>query len=165
LDALTITAISVFREVRNFPSGLRRLGMAKINLGRVILGGLLAGLVINIGEFVLNMVILEKPWEEALKALNLHPFSSSAVTYLVLLAFALGILAVWVYSAIRPRFGAGPMTAICAGLIVWALASLYPTGGALPMHLFPRRLLFYTTLWELFELPIATLVGAWIYRE
>ena len=33
------------------------------------------------------------------------------------------------------------------------------------MNLFPRRLLFYTTVWELFELPIATLAGAWIYGK
>ena len=139
--------------------------MAKINMGRVILGGLLAGVVINIGEFVLNMAILQKQWDEALKALNRPPFAGEVVAFFVLLAFALGILAVWMYAAIRPRFGAGPLTAICAGLIVWALASLYPTGGALPMGLFPRHLLLFTVLWELFELPIATLAGAWVYKE
>lgn len=32
--------------------------MNNINLGRVILGGLLAGLVLNIGEFVLNDFVL-----------------------------------------------------------------------------------------------------------
>ena len=32
--------------------------MGKINMTRVILGGLLAGLVINIGEFILNDTIL-----------------------------------------------------------------------------------------------------------
>jgi len=139
--------------------------MAKINLGRVILGGLLAGVVINIGEFVLNMAILAKRWEDALNALHIPPFDSTAIGFFVVLGFVLGVLAVWVYAAIRPRFGAGPMTAICAGLIVWALASLYPAAGEFPMHLFPRRLLLYTTAWEFFELPIATLFGAWLYKE
>ena len=32
---------------------------------------------------------------------------------------------VWLYAAIRPRFGPGPKTAICAGLIVWGLSYLY----------------------------------------
>ena len=139
--------------------------MGQINMGRVILGGLLAGVVINIGEFVLNMAILGTLWNEALQALNRPAFDAGMIVFFVLLAFALGIMAVWVYAAIRPRFGAGPLTALCAGLIVWALAILYPTGGALPMHLFPRRLLFYTALWEIFELPVATLAGAWIYAE
>ena len=139
--------------------------MAKINMGRVILGGLLAGVIVNIGEFVLNMAILGTQWEAALKALNRPQFSGEVIAFFVLLAFALGIFAVWLYAAIRPRFGPGPLTAICAGLVVWALAILYPTGGALPMGLFPRHLLLYTAAWEFFEVPIATLAGAWIYRE
>ena len=32
--------------------------MNNINFGRVILGGLLAGLILNIGEFVLNVKVL-----------------------------------------------------------------------------------------------------------
>jgi hypothetical protein len=32
--------------------------MKKINLGRVLLGGLIAGVVLNIGEFLLNEVVL-----------------------------------------------------------------------------------------------------------
>lgn len=34
--------------------------MGKINLGRVLLGGLVAGVVYNIGEAVLNMVVIGK---------------------------------------------------------------------------------------------------------
>lgn len=139
--------------------------MGKINMGRVVLGGLLAGLVINVGEFVLNMPILGNQWNEAMRALNRPPMDAEPPTFFILLSFALGLLTVWIYAAIRPRFGAGPMTAICAGLIVWVLASLYASAAMLPLHLFPRRLLLYATVWEFFELPIAALVGAWIYKE
>jgi len=139
--------------------------MGKINTGRVVLGGLLAGLVITIGEFVLNMPILGKQWNEAMRVLNRPPMDAEPPTFFILLSFALGLLTVWVYAAIRPRFGAGPMTAICAGLIIWVLASLYASAAMLPLHLFPRRLLLYATVWEFFELPIAALAGAWIYRE
>ena len=47
--------------------------MAKINMGRVILGGLLAGWVLNIGEFLLNEPILGKQWVAAMEALNRPP--------------------------------------------------------------------------------------------
>lgn len=137
----------------------------KINMGRVLLGGLVAGLIINIGEFILNMPILGSQWEEALKALNRPSLESQPPTFFVILAFVLGILAVWVYAAIRTRFGAGPLTAISAGLIVWTLSVLYPTAGMLPMNLFPRRLLLIAIAWELIEIPLATLAGAWLYRE
>ena len=35
--------------------------MGRINMGRVIVGGLLAGLIINVSEFVLNGVV--RGWE------------------------------------------------------------------------------------------------------
>ncbi len=139
--------------------------MIKINMGRVVLGGLAAGLVINIGEFILNMPILGNQWADAMKALNRPPMDAAPPTFFVILAFVLGILTVWLYAAIRPRFGKGPKTAISAGLMMWLLAILYPMAGMLPMNLFPRNLMVTAALWELFELPIAALVGAWLYRE
>ncbi len=139
--------------------------MGRINMGRVVLGGLLAGLVINIGEFVLNMPVLGDMWTEALKALNRPSMDSEPPTFFILLSFALGLLTIWIYAAIRPRFGPGPLTAICAGLIVWALVSLYASAAMMPMNLFPRRLLYYAIVWEFFELPIAAVLGAWIYKE
>jgi hypothetical protein len=139
--------------------------MSKINMGRVILGGLVAGLIINIGEFILNMPILGSQWTEALRALNRPPMDAQPPTFFIILGFALGIFVVWVYAAIRPRFGAGPLTAISAGLMVWTLSILYPMAGMLPMNLFPRSLIAYATIWEFFEIPLAALVGAWLYRE
>ncbi len=147
------------------PAGPRRLGMGNINMGRVIIGGLIAGLVINIGEFVLNMPILGAMWSEAMKALNRPSLDAEPPTFFILLSLALGLLTVYIYAAIRPRFGAGPLTAICAGLIVWALASLYSSAALLPLHLFPRRLLLYACVWEFFELPLAAVAGCWLYKE
>ena len=44
--------------------------MGKINWTRVILGGLVAGVIINIFEYVLNGVILAKDMEVAIRALG-----------------------------------------------------------------------------------------------
>jgi hypothetical protein len=139
--------------------------MGKINMVRVILGGLLAGLIINLGEFVLNGVILKKDLEEVMRSINKPPISDSAVAVFLVLGFVLGIIIVWIYAAIRPRFGPGPKTAICAGLTVWALAYLYTAAGQAPIGLFPTRLLVIGTVWGLFELAIAAVAGAWLYKE
>jgi hypothetical protein len=40
----------------------------------------------------------------------------------VLWGFLVGIFAVWLYAAIRPRYGDGPKTALCAGAVVWVWA-------------------------------------------
>ncbi len=141
--------------------------MGRINLGRVLLGGLLAGLIINIGETVLNAFVLAQLWDYALKALNRPPMATDAgaIVFYIVLGFAEGIFLVWLYAAIRPRFGARPATAICAGLIVWFLVSMYTSAAMLPMRLFPRRLLLYSVIWEFVQIPLAAVAGAWLYKE
>ncbi|MDA2938274.1 hypothetical protein MYX75_08440 [Acidobacteria bacterium AH-259-A15] len=139
--------------------------MGKINLGRVILGGLLAGLILNVGEFILNEPILGRDWAAAMEALNQPPVGGSAIAWFVVMGFVLGMVLIWLYAAIRPRFGAGPKSAVIAGLAAWFFAYLYSAVGMGAMGLFPNRLLLIGIVWGLFELPIATLAGAWLYKE
>ncbi len=140
--------------------------MGKINWGRVILGGLLAGVVVNVVEFVLHARILDPDWKAAMAALGQPTQEDPAdIMIYVGLGFLIGILAVCYYAAIRPRFGAGPKTAVFAGLGVWLLAYLVPTIGMVPSGLFPNRLLWLPVVVGIVELPLATVVGAWLYKE
>jgi hypothetical protein len=139
--------------------------MGRINMGRVLLGGLVAGLIINIGEYLLNEPILGEQWRAAMVSLNRSAISGQGIGVFIAMSFVLGITAVWLYAAIRPRFGPGPKTAICAGLLVWFLAYLFPTIGNYVLQLFPGKILATATIWGLFEVPLATLAGAWLYRE
>jgi len=139
--------------------------MGKLNMGRVILGGLLAGLVIDIGEFVLNGVILAKDWDAAMKALGKEPIGMQAISVFIVMGFLTGIVIVWIYAAIRPRFGAGVKTGICAGLVVWVLTSLFAAIGQAPTGIFPTRLLVIACVWTLVETPLAAVAGAWLYKE
>ena len=139
--------------------------MRTINLGRVIGGGLLAGLVINISETVLNTMVVGTQMAAAVHARNLPPIGGQAIAGFVVFGFLLGIGCVWLYAAIRPRFGPGPSSAACAGSAVWFFAYLYPSAGMALMHMFPRRLIAVGLVWGLAEIIIATIVGAWVYRE
>lgn len=139
--------------------------MGKINMGRVLLGGLLAGLVINISESILNAVVLAQDMEAALAALNLPPVGGGAIGVFVIQGFLMGILAVWLYAAIRPRFGPGPKTAIWVGLVIWFLTPLLGGVGLVVMGLFPAQPLAIGMVWTLVELPLASVAGAWLYKE
>ncbi len=139
--------------------------MSKINVGRVLLGGLFAGLVINIGEFILNGVLFAKDIEDANRKLNLPPPSGNFIAVAVILVFLVGIAAVYIYAGIRPRFGSGVKTAICAGLIVWFLAFVFPGLLYMAGGIYPARLTILGLLWGLFEVPIGTVAGAWLYKE
>ena len=139
--------------------------MSRINISRVLLGGLLAGLVINIGEFLFNAVLFAEEMDTASKDLGIEPPGDSAIMVFVAMAFVMGIVAVWLYAAIRPRFGPGPGTAVLAGLILWFLSPALTTVQSLVMGMFPAKLLGLGLLWTLVEMPLAALAGAWLYTE
>ena len=94
--------------------------MSQINVGGVVKGGLAAGVVMNISEFVLNVPVAGEQMNAELAARNLPPVATNQIAVFVVLTFVLGLFTVWLYAAIRPRFGAGPKTAIIAGVFVWA---------------------------------------------
>jgi hypothetical protein len=140
--------------------------MAKINLGRVILGGIIAGIVIDVFEGVLNGVILSQQWTDVQKELGKSGnMSVKQIVAFNVWGFAVGILTVWLYAAIRPRYGSGPRTAVCAGLAVWALA--FALGSAAPvfLHMFPVGLVSTSLAVELVEMIVAGLAGAAVYKE
>lgn len=139
--------------------------MGKINFGRVILGGLLAGLVLNIGEFLLNAVVLANQ----MKAFNAqHNFPEPGTSFMVVatvLTFVLGIVMVLGYACIRPRFGPGIKTALIASLFSWF--ALYFYMGIFFAMLFgvPTGTCILTMVWGLVEYALATVAGAWLYKE
>jgi len=139
--------------------------MGQINVGRVVAGGLLAGLVINISETILKLFVVAAPMEAALKARSLPALGGSAIGVFVVLCFGVGISLIWLYAAIRPRYGAGPMTAICAAAAVWWFAFVFPHIGNAAMGFYPAGITALTTLWALAEVVLAALVGARVYQE
>ncbi|PYP30193.1 MAG: hypothetical protein DMD47_10255, partial [Gemmatimonadetes bacterium] len=114
--------------------------MGKINWGRVVLGGLLAGLVLNVIDWVVYGKVLAADFNAALQALGKGPMTGSMIIWFVIFDFLFGIFLVWFYAAIRPRFGAGPRTAVLAGFAIWVLYGLLHAIGEAPMGLFPLRL-------------------------
>lgn len=141
------------------------VAVGKINLVRVILGGLLAGLVIIVGESTLHLGLLAERMELAYRELNLPPTGRGAAAVFGGLGVIFGVLIVWLYAAVRPRFGPGPKTAVLTAFFVWLFAVLWPTLTSGLIGLFDADLLVFMAIWGLFEILIATLAGAWLYQE
>ncbi|MGD8868529.1 MAG: hypothetical protein PVI01_12900 [Gemmatimonadales bacterium] len=139
--------------------------MGKINIGRVIVGGLVAGLFINVAESLLNLVIIADRMDLVYRELNLPQPSGGAIVVFFVLGFLLGILTIWLYAAIRPRFGPGPRTAILTALFVWLFAYLWPALGDAMMGILDPDLLVFVSVWGMFEILAASVAGAWFYRE
>lgn len=137
-----------------------------MNYGRVILGGLVAGIVLNVGEFLFNGVIMANAMRDWALSHN-FPAEPTATFFVVAtaLTFALGIMIVYLYALIRPRCGPGPKTAVCAGLIMWFAICIYC--GIIYALLLqqPMNMIGIGLVWCLGEYVIAAIAGAWLYKE
>ena len=139
--------------------------MNNINFGRVILGGLLTGLILNIGEFLLNEVVFRQQMEEMLSRMNVPRPGVNFIATAVGITFLLGIVIIWIYAMIRPRFGPGPKTAIVAAFVGWFCVYFYC--GILNSTLFnlPAWLMLTGMVWGIIQYSLAALAGAWLYKE
>jgi len=139
--------------------------MGKINWSRVLLGGLLAGLAINVVESVSSMVYMDE-MKASLEAHGLTMNESAGmIVFWVVYGFVWGIAAIWLYASVRPRFGAGPKTAVITGVGFWFIGYLLPMIGWSSIGLYSASMLIAWTLVGLIEIVVATLLGAWIYKE
>lgn len=139
--------------------------MGHINHAGVLKGGIAAGVVMNISEIILNVPVAGAQMNKELEAHNLAPVTESQGVVFVVITLLLGIATVWLYAAIRPRFGAGPGTAICAGLVVWTLSYLNTaiTMGVLGIN--SMGIVLLVVVWTAIEMIIAAAVGGYLYRE
>ncbi len=144
--------------------------MGKIAWGRVFLGGLVAGVLWWVFEALVHGMLCGQDFMNAMTALGKTKEQMEAgrmhfmalVTVWSLLG---GILGVWLYAAIRPRFGPGPKTAMIAGIALWMAACLLPSLIYYAMALWPTKLTSIPLATSFFESIIATTVGASLYKE
>jgi hypothetical protein len=140
--------------------------MSRINAGRVVLGGLLAGLVINLIDFVVNVPILGARWSQYSRALGVDESKVGTGSALGWIAsdFIFAILLVWLYAAIRPRFGPGPRTAVLASVVVWFISHVAYYAFVF-MGLYPMDMILCSALGALIACLAGGQLGCWLYRE
>jgi hypothetical protein len=141
--------------------------MPGINTGKVIAGGLLAGVVLNALDFVNNAFIVAEDFKANATRLGLDAAAAEApatIATWIVIDFLLGILIVWTYAAIRPRFGPGPRTAIFAGLIPY-FAICFIIFGFATVGMFPMALFWKMAVIGLIITSAGAVAGAWAYKE
>ena len=138
--------------------------MGKINFKRVVTGGLLAGLIIIIGS-IIQSVVLAEDWEVALTGFEFAEPGLGLIILFILIGFIQGIVAVAIYAGYRPRCGAGPKTALWAGLTVWFLINFMGGSWMFYLGMFPMKIFWWQGLLSLITVTLAVIAGAWLYKE
>lgn len=134
--------------------------MSNINYSKVMIGGLVAGVVFFALDFV-GFMVLGMDMDAWLAAHSLH---EPNMAVFVVIDILLGIMAVWLYAAIRPRFGPGAKTAAIAAAFIWFFFALVYFGLHM-MGLFTVGDYTKMAAWGVLQAFGATLAGAWLYRE
>lgn len=136
-----------------------------MNTGRILLGGLLAGVSMNVTEGVLNAVILMDDYTAIMEQYGLPEASWAMVGYIGG-TFVLGFAVAWLYAAIRPRFGPGPMTGVKAGMAMWVIGYAVPSiwFGAMGLAL-SAAMTSLALVWGLAEMSLAGVIAGWVYTE
>lgn len=138
--------------------------MSKINWGRVLLGGLVAGLVIDVVEYVLNTYVLGSEMAAVTDRLGIKMIPSAIPIFLAL-GIVMGIAAIWLYAAARPRYGASAKTAAITAVGFWIIGYAVPNAFLVVQGLFPARVLCIASLVGLVEIIVASIAGAAVYKE
>ena len=140
--------------------------MPRINWSRAVLGGVLASVIWGILYAPLHPLVevhdsLGRP------VLPITPFRGATPVMMLLVVingFVQGIATVWLYAAIRPRFGPGPKAAAIAGFAVWiVVSSVHMTWVTFTASRLTAALVPLVA-----NLPLVVLsgmAGAWLYRE
>lgn len=139
-----------------------------INTQKVLIGGVAAGIVMNIIDFVSNMFIVGtrmKAEADAFKpGMSDQMNQSSTMVSYIVMDLVLGILLVWTYAAIRPRFGPGMKTATYVAVLFWILAGIF-LSGYLHMGMMSSGLWWTFAFIGLVNFWVSAWVGARLYSE
>lgn len=123
------------------------------------------GLIIVIGEFLLNGIVLGEQFSAHRTTLGLGDPTAAELAVGAVLTLSYGIVLMWIYAAIRPRFGPGPRTALVAALTFWAIAYVLFLLSIWANGFVTFEYAMVSIAWGFFEAPIAALAGAALYRD
>jgi hypothetical protein len=137
--------------------------MGKMNWGRVFLCGILTGGVWYLLALVVFVFALGgTDFAAAVEAAGRPPFP--ALPFILHLAG--GVWTMWLYAAIRPRYGPGPKTAAVSGFALWVIGALVDAlWVSLRLIPLPPGALLAPVAAALPVAVVAAVVGAWPYKE
>ena len=141
--------------------------MATINWGRLILGSLIAAIIMFITDGFIHGTIAQTDWESIYNGLGASqpaPHGASMI-YFAIFELGRGFTAMMFYVLMRAYFGAGPKTAVLAGIVGWIAFSLTGPVQFIPLGFFSNALWLKVGAIHLITSILATIAGAALYKD
>ena len=126
---------------------------------RVVLCGVVAGVVWYLLS-ALSLSLFAQDLVAIVERGGSYPRLGGAFFFVVDLM--MGIWAIWLYSAIAPRYGNGPKTAAIVGVAWWTIKSLQSAKWA-GLGFLPRGAALIPLATTLVAVLVASVLGAWLY--
>jgi len=141
--------------------------MPRINWGRLIPGSLIAAIIMFLTDGFIHEKIVKTDWMALYAALGATPPEGHALNMIYFAIFELGrgFTAMMFYVLMRAFFGAGPGTAVIAGIIGWIAFSLTGPVQFIPLGFFSTALWLKVGALHFITSIIATIAGAALYKD
>jgi hypothetical protein len=141
--------------------------MPSINWTRLIVGGLVAAIIMFVTDGFFHEKVVNADWQAVyagLKAATPEPHGTG-LAYFAIFELGRGMISLLLYATMRAYFGAGPKTAVLAGIAGWIVFSLTGPVQFIPLGFFSTTLWLKVGAFHLLTSIIATLAGAAIYKD
>ena len=138
--------------------------MSRLNWRRIFAGGILAGLVASLVYVPYYFACRDELARVVVSRQLPSDWLGREFAYGAVAMPSIGILCVWLYAAIRPRFGSGPRAAVIAAVVFWGI-TLLAEAAYQALGLWPWWLFAVNKLTDLAAITLGTLAGAYLYKE
>jgi hypothetical protein len=141
--------------------------MAQINWARLIVGTLIAAIIMFFTDGFIHEAILKTDWQAVYAGLRTAEPEAHGANLVYFAVFELGraFTAMLFYVTMRALFGAGPKTAVLAGIAGWIASSLTGPAQFIPLGFFSNALWLKVGAIHLVTSILATLAGAALYKS
>lgn len=142
--------------------------MKSLNIPRLILAGMVSGVIIYFALFIANGVILSREWGLwkvfADRVFQMTPEGLSLVFWAAQAAIT-GVAGTFIYAAIRRWIGVNLRAAYVSALLVWSTGWLGMSFDKLAFGIEPARMIYYNLLAALLGCLTGQFAAAYIYKD
>ena len=140
---------------------------SKLSIPRIVLGGIITGVVLFICSGIVNGTILSqdyKNWSDEMGNL-IHPlsFSFSLGLWLIMSATQ-GVVSIWVYAGISRIYGVGMKSVLITGFLIWIVSKLAVAIDLTALGVLTPRIVLGQLIGSLVAILLGIYLGSRFYR-